>query len=824
MNQEKRFLKRMMRTRLIEARRSRNLSQKALAELIGTTQNNISRWELGLTSPTSYFRTKLCNFFGKRPHELGLLDNQKAEAQQSRQSSDRSAPDPSADKQCLPLWHVPYPRNPFFTARDSILETLHTQLKQPAQSCALRGLGGIGKTQLALEYIYRYTSVYRAILWVGAETSETILSSLVSIAEVLDLPERQAQDQHRVVRAVIGWLDTHQGWLLVCDNVEDPALIQPLLPSIRQGSLLLTTRLQAIGAIAHQITLEPLDDQESLVFLLRRSRLLQSESSLEQLVPTEIHAAQAIVREMGGLPLALDQAGAYLDETQCSVEEYLRFFRSSPLRLLNERDHHLDHPVPVAKTFILAFEQLKQKDRLASEILIICAYLSPDSISETIFIEGAAHLGPAFEKLATHPLQFNAAIKTLLTYSLVQRNATTHTLSIHRLVQIVIKEHLPPSLQRAWRARVVCAISHLFPAAAIQQAEYSQTCERLLPHALICIRDNENGRSEDTIEQISLISHVATYLRNRARYAEAESLFKRAWLLGEHSRNPEQPAVIEALHGLASLYIMQGKYAQAEPLLQQALRLAGRVLPPESPLRTEIIYRMGTLFFFQGKYSQSEALYLQTLDIWQQTLGPEHPRVGEVLGALAALSKKQERYTEAESLQQQALHITEQALGAHHPQVGADLNDLAMIYILQKKYEQADLLSQRVICIWKSTLGPEHPSLAFPLLNLADSSAGQGKYEQAEQFYEQALYLWEQGFGPENPRMADFLYDFAGFYREQKKYELAKPLYQRALAIREKVLEADHPETVEAREKYLTLLRTMEQGETTLSLESATSD
>ncbi|HEU5376929.1 MAG TPA: tetratricopeptide repeat protein [Ktedonobacteraceae bacterium] len=150
---------------------------------------------------------------------------------------------------------MPHSRNPFFTARNSTPEDLHALLKQRAQSCALSGLGGIGKTQIALEYVYRYASTYQAILWVGAETPETFLSSLTSIAEALELPERLVQDQHKIAQAVIRWLDSHQEWLLVCDNVEDLALPQTLLPSIRQGSLLLTTRLQAEPLLQHALRL-----------------------------------------------------------------------------------------------------------------------------------------------------------------------------------------------------------------------------------------------------------------------------------------------------------------------------------------------------------------------------------------------------------------------------------------------------------------------------------------------------------------------------------------------------------------------------------------
>jgi tetratricopeptide (TPR) repeat protein/transcriptional regulator with XRE-family HTH domain len=810
---------------LIAARKERLWSQQELASLLGTTQHNISRWEQSTTTPSPYFSKKLCELFGKSAQELGLLDEPIGEARLPMQTP--SSPKAlSVAEQNPPHWHVPYPRNLFFTGREALLRSLDVLLRQQngamalTQSHALYGLGGIGKTQIALEYVYRYASAYTAILWVSAETTESLFASFASLADVLNLPERDEPDQHKMVRAIIRWLGNHKDWLLVFDNVEDLALLQTFLPASRYGSVLLTTRLQTLGTIAQRIAVKPMDAEEGLIFLLQRAKLLRPGMPSSHLAPIDVLSAQAIVEMTGGLPLALDQSGAYLEETQCGLKDYLNLFRSSPLELLDARDSYLDHPFSVTRTFILAFEQLERTNVLAAEIVTICAYLSPDAIPEALFLDGAVYLGPTFETLTVDPLRFNAALKALLMYSLIQRNAATHTLTIHRLVQTVLKGHLSEELQHLWVRRVTCAIAHLFPVSETQQAEYWQVSERFLPHALVCLTESERQHESDA-EQITLANRVASYLRYRARYAEAEALFRRALQMRKQAHRSEHPQIIETLHGLASLFIHQGKYQQAEPLLQQALDLSEQFLSPEDILKADVLYSVGALSFFQGKYAEAEAFYLQALHIWEHVWGPEHPQPGKAFLSLATLHKTQGNYTEAELLYRRALHIHERDLGGEHPQVGAELNDLASLYLDQGKYEQAEPLLQRALGIWERSLGEEHPSVAYPLSNLAEIAVTRGHYEQAHALYQRALRIGEQGLGPNHPLVALLFRYLADLATKQSMYEQAKSLYQHALAIQEQALGPDHQDTVETRTKYTALLQALDQDNEVVSGEKS---
>jgi hypothetical protein len=230
-------------------------------------------------------------------------------------------------------WTVPYQRNPFFTGREDSLKNLYETLRigktaALVQPRALSGLGGIGKTQSAVEYAYRYYSDYpEAILWVRSESHETLISDFVAIASALDLPEKDEQDQNRVVDAVKRWLKDHADWLLVFDNVDDLALIKNFMPSARRGHILLTTRIQALGGVAQGVEMEKMEPEEGALLLLRRANIIAPEAFLEAAPEADRALAMNISQVMDGLPLALDQAGAYIEETRCNLSDYLDFYQ-----------------------------------------------------------------------------------------------------------------------------------------------------------------------------------------------------------------------------------------------------------------------------------------------------------------------------------------------------------------------------------------------------------------------------------------------------------------------------------------------------------------
>ncbi|CAN5906184.1 hypothetical protein BH20PSE1_BH20PSE1_14280 [soil metagenome] len=328
-------------------------------------------------------------------------------------------------------WHVPHPRNPFFTGREQTLSRL-AQIFQARRQVALSGLGGMGKTQVAVEYAYRHREAYQAILWADAETVEALTSSFGALCQVLQLPERAAADQGVAVAAVSRWLARSSGWLLILDNADDLSIPRPLIPSDPQGKVLVTTRAQATG------TIEPLDmtkmaAEEGALFLLRRTKCLAQDASLEHASAADRQAASALVEALDGLPLALDQAGAYIEETPSTLGEYLDLYEAEGKALRAARGELAPDHASVSATFSLAFKRLAGRSQAAADLISACACLAPNAIPEEIFTAGAAELGEAIGGAVTGPAQFAKLVREATRYSLIERQPARRTLEIHRV-------------------------------------------------------------------------------------------------------------------------------------------------------------------------------------------------------------------------------------------------------------------------------------------------------------------------------------------------------------------------------------------------------
>jgi tetratricopeptide (TPR) repeat protein len=637
-----------------------------------------------------------------------------------------------------PLWNVPLQRNLFFTGQEDVLSQLASILQSEQKTAltqphALSGLGGIGKTQLALEYAYRHRQDYHAVLWGPADTREALISTFVTIASLLDLPEKDEKDQMVIVEAVKTWLADRSQWLLILDNADELALVKEFLPPAFRGHLLITTRAQAMGKLARKLEMKVMLPEIGALLLLRRSGRLATVAALEKASSVEILQATELSQELGGLPLALDQAGAYIEETQCLLTEYRDLYRTQRAKLLRKRGGLMDdHPEAVATTWNISFERVEAINPAAADLLRLCAFLAPDAIPEEILTESTEELGPVLAPVAADALLLNDAIAILRAYSLIARDPHARTLTVHRLVQAVLRDSLPTETQQHWMQRAVNAVAAAYPG---QDFTNWPTLERLLPHALTCATWITQA-SLATLKASVLLNEAGYYLYERARYAEAEPLLKRALAIREQGLRAMHPDTANSLNNLAGLYRAQGKYGQAEPLYQRALAIREQQLGPEHPDTAHSLNNLAVLYDVQGKYEEAEPLYQRALVIWEQELGASHPDTATGLNNLAGLYDAQGKYAEAEPLLERALAIREQELGASHPDTATGLNSLAALYNHQGKYREAEPLYQRALAICENILGRDHPTTQSLRENYTFLLRNMGRDAEAKQLEE----------------------------------------------------------------------------------------
>ncbi len=390
----------------------------------------------------------------------------------------------------------------------------------PTAAQAISGLGGIGKAQTAIEYAYRHRDQYRAVLWSRADSRDALVSGFGAIASLLDVPEKDARDANVAAEAVRRWLERQPGWLLILDNVEELAgVARPFLPASGKGHILMTTRLQATGAIAQSVELEKMELDEGALFLLRRAKLIAPDAPLDAASEDHKKPAREITEEVAGLPLALDQAAAYIEETPSTPAKYLKLYRTEGAALRAQRGNLATDHDSVTITFSLAFAQVEKANPAAVDLIRACAFLASDAIPEEIFTGSGKKLGKPLAKAAGNPLAWDAALEAAGRFHLIHRNVANDTLNIHRLAQEVLKDGMDALTRRLWAERVVQALNKVFPAPEFQN--WPQ-CERLIPHAIVAGRLVEDV-GLDSVAAAHLLNQSGFYLDDRARYGEGAS-------------------------------------------------------------------------------------------------------------------------------------------------------------------------------------------------------------------------------------------------------------------------------------------------------------
>jgi tetratricopeptide (TPR) repeat protein len=668
-----------------------------------------------------------------------------------------------------------------FVGRDQLLEQLHNQLqtKDRIAITAIAGMGGIGKTELALQYgidRQRQSQYPAGLCWLKARDRE-IATDIVTFAQVhlgLSLPEQLEIDEQ--VRFC--W----QRWpageaLIILDDVTDYQAIAPYLPPAdTRFKLLITTRLD-LGSTVQKVDIEELDEDSAIDLL---------ESLVKDgRIQAQLANAQALCKWVGYLPLALELLGRFLArKPDWSIAKLLKALEEKRLaaRALVDTENGMTGQLGIAAALELSWQELNAAEQELACVLGMFAIAPiPWSLVE--------RCQPEVEPDDLEDTRDDG----LMARSLLKRVGDS-SYQLHQIVHEYFRIKLGERVDRCQAIKVTFWQVMVEIAQSIDDSPTIDLIEQVresIAHLEEGVRSwLDNIADEDLIWPFL---GIGRFYQGQGNYSFAEPWDRDCLEVTQQRLGEEHPSVATSMNNLAGLYSSQGKYEEAEPLYLSALEMRRRVLGEEQPHVALSMNNLAGLYSSQGKYEEAEPLYLSALEMRRRMLGEEHPDVAMSMNNLAVLYSSQGKYEEAEPLYLSALKMYKRLLGKEHPYVAMSMSNLAELYRSQGKYKGAEPLSLCALEMYKRLLGEEHPHVALSMNNLAELYCSQGKYEEAEPLYLSALKMYKRLLGEEHPHVALSMNNLAELYRSQEKYEEAEPLFLCALEMRKRLLGEEHP-------------------------------
>jgi tetratricopeptide (TPR) repeat protein len=640
-----------------------------------------------------------------------------------------------------------------FAGREEDLAELHTALLgAKGAPVALSGLRGVGKTRLAIEYAWSRETVYSALLFVSANDSAALNAGLAGLTayEILDLPEKEARDDATKITAVLRWLEMHPTWLMILDNVDDPAAVAEvakLMPRLKNGHVVVTARASNFPAGFRKLELGVLEENAAAQFLLDRTETDRAKSK------DDIALARTLAGELGGLALGLEQAGAHIATDRIGFARYLKLWGESREKALAWADATVTgSDRTLATTWATSVAQLTEASR---RLLDRLAFLAPDPVPDSLLdvaVPGEAPSTDAYE-----------ALGGLYAYSLVSRvtaeDGGQPGFIAHRLVQDFARramsdEHRTQALREAleW-------VNAAFDGAP-EDVRNWPVLDPLTPHAVsVAHAADAAGIAEPTAR---LFNQLGLMLKAKADYIQAEPLMRRALAIDEQSYGPDHPKVAIRLNNLATLLQATNRLAEAAPLMRRALAIDEKTYRPDHPNVAVDLSNLGQLLQATNRLAEAEPLYRRALAMDETSYGPDHPKVAIRLNNLAVLLKATNRLAEAEPLYRRALAIWEKSLGSDHPQVATGLNNLAQLLQDTNRLAEAEPMMRRALAIDEKSYGPDHPNVAIRLNNLGQLLRATNRVADAEPLMRRALAILEKSLGPDHPNTVTVRNNLAG--------------------------------------------------------------
>lgn len=629
-------------------------------------------------------------------------------------------PVPAPGPTTKPVHNLPFRPNPSFFARKEEMERLRHAFERKdeglvTRTVAVHGLGGVGKTQLAIAYAYAAMEErsYDFVLWLRAD--EALLDAgLAGLSRTLLLPEAEGQETQ--LEKVLAWLASHDRWLLLVDNVDTPATVDNLwqrLPITLRGHLLITSRRADWPDNVPSIPLEDFAHEEAVAFLLQRAPHAGSSED-----------ARTLAAKLQGLPLALEQAAAYVCQLGCTFADYLEDFQRDHKEII--QGQHIDprqYPDSLARTWRTTIKKLEKP--LARTLLRFFAWFAPGDIPRKLFTANPAIVaeapgigGPADR----HGV--NSGLMELAGFSLIRIRQDSGTISIHPLVQLVERDEISVEDHPHWidcGIRLINATAPNDPENIDGWRELHPHCQVLLDHAFQC------NLADDSL---ALLCHrFGRFLYGRRDNAQAERLLRGALEINEKKLGKDHPQVADVLSDLANVLQATRQMPEAESRYRRAIEISEARLGEHDPIVATKINDLAELLRLNWRMDEAEPLYRRALEINEASFGSKDRKVAMVLNNLGLLMQdiarmqEAEEYTariqEAEEYFRRALRIDEEMLGQDHVEVAIDLNNLATLLQETSRLQESELHFQRALTIFEKSLPSEHPYILHTRTNLA---------------------------------------------------------------------------------------------------------
>ncbi|KAI8628837.1 hypothetical protein F5Y19DRAFT_98593 [Xylariaceae sp. FL1651] len=729
-------------------------------------------------------------------------------------------------QQCEPFSTVPFGRDPNFVDRPEILAWLSEKCDGPAIRVALIGIGGIGKSQVVIEYAYRVRDnrPQTWVFWVHASTAARVEEAFRSIADRLSLPGRHDSNTN-ICQLVSNWLcDERNGrWVLILDNADDIETFFPqqkphdasnplgnYLPQSPNGSIVVTSRnkdaaVRIVGDFRNVMQVRAMGKSQAVQLLRNRLHTTSNEDGITELLDA-----------LDYIPLAITQAAAYINRRpRMTVLSYLDEFRGSAQRkrkLLHRdsgdlrRDGSASNSVKA--TWRVSFESMRKERPSAADVLSLMGFFYPQGIPEWILRKYYKTTMENDEEDTDG--EFDDDMDLLQALSFVTTAVDESIYQTHALVQFCTRDWLySRGEEEVWRRRFLSLMATELPTGEFQNRA---KCQQLLPH-LETLYEQELPGNEAAKEWAQLLTNVAWYLWREGQYNAAQDAAVKAFKIKERIFRFSDLSTLKTAAILASILRGQGKYNEAEEMNRRIVQGYEKVLGKQHLDTLTSVSNLALVLRDQGKYEEVGTIQRQALEGRRKKLGAQHPDTLTSMSNLALVLRDEGKYDEAEMLSRQALEGRKEVLGKHHPSTLTTASNLALVLHEQGKYDESEMLNRQVLDGREAELGKQHPYTLMSISNLALVLQDQGKYSDAEMMNRRVLDAYEKGLGLQHPNTLTSVSNLASVLQDQGKYNEAEQLNRQVLEERERVLGKQHPDTLTSLSNLAFTLRCEEKYE-----------